>query len=140
MSDKVTVQTIDSLQNQTSAIQKLNSNFSVLAEKIDTLLSRDGDTPNQMESSLDMNSNRILNLPEPINNTEPVRRVDLNEVVLGGVPNLSIDDSKIANLSASKLIGTVSNNQLANMPQATVKGRATGAGTGEPVNLTANLS
>ena len=111
MSDKVTVQTIDSLQNQTSAIQKLNSNFSVLAEKIDTLLSRDGDTPNQMESSLDMNSNRILNLPEPINNTEPVRRVDLNEVVLGGVPNLSIDDSRIANLSASKLIGTVSNNQ-----------------------------
>ena len=77
MSDKVTVQTVDSLQNQTSALNKINSNFTVLADKIDTLLSRDGDTPNQMESVLDMNSNRIINLPVPENTTEPVRLAEI---------------------------------------------------------------
>lgn len=95
MAEKVTVQTIDSLQNQTSAILKLNANFNALAEKIDDLVSRDGDSPNQMESAIDMNSYRITNLPEPINGTEPARKVDLDEAVLGAIPDLSIDTEKI---------------------------------------------
>ena len=39
----------------------LNSNFEALRDAFDNTLSRDGSTPNQMESDLDMNSNDILN-------------------------------------------------------------------------------
>jgi hypothetical protein len=187
MSDKVTIQTVDSLQNQVSALSKINANFEALADKIDTLLSRDGDTPNQMESNLDMNSYRITNLPEPINSTEPVRKIDLDEAVLatipeGGTPGLidgdkgditvsssgtvwtidnnSVSTSKIADTAvttikitdgaitegkiASNAITTakvldsnITNAKLANMAQATVKGRPSAAGTGTSVDLTA---
>jgi hypothetical protein len=138
MSDKVTVQTVDSLQNQTSALNKINSNFTVLADKIDTLLSRDGDTPNQMESVLDMNSNRIINLPVPENTTEPVRLAEIQTLVSGGIPEGSIDGDRITvgTLPENRIEGKVSNSKLTDMAQATVKGRASGSGTGPPVDLT----
>lgn len=48
------------------------------------VLSRDGVVPNQMQSNLDMNSNRILNLPDPVSDHEPLTlgrgRNFLNEV------------------------------------------------------------
>lgn len=44
-------------------------------------LSRDGSTPNQMGANLDMNSFRVLNLPQPIAGTEPVRLEDLNTFI-----------------------------------------------------------
>ena len=138
MSDKVTVQTVDSLQNQTSALNKINSNFSVLADKIDTLLSRDGDTPNQMEGVLDMNSNRIINLPVPENTTEPARLAEIQTLVSGGIPEGSIDGDRITvgTLPENRIEGKVSNSKLNDMAQATVKGRASGSGTGPPVDLT----
>ena len=138
MSDKVTVQTVDSLQNQTSALNKINSNFTVLADKIDTLLSRDGDTPNQMESVLDMNSNRIINLPVPENTTEPVRLAEIQTLVSGGIPEGSIDGDRITvgTLPENRIEGKVSNSKLTDMAQATVKGRASGSGTGPPIDLT----
>lgn len=95
MSDKITLQTIGSLQNQTEALTKINANFDDIAEKIDTLLSRDGDTPNQMEANLDMNSYRITNLPAPVNTTEPARLAEIQELVSGGIPAGSIDGDRI---------------------------------------------
>jgi hypothetical protein len=117
MSDKVTIQTVDSLQNQVSALTKINANFEALADKIDTLLSRDGDTPNQMESNLDMNSYRVTNLPEPIDNTEPIRKIDFEEAVF-------------------ESIGIISNTNLANMPESRIKMRAAGTGNGPPIDGT----
>lgn len=180
MSDKVTIQTVESLQNQISALLKINANFNALADKIDDLVSRDGDTPNQMESNLDMNSYKITNLPKPINNTEPVRKIDLDEAVLGDfdigsiilsqvlpdgdkgditvsssgtvwtIDNNSVSTPKIADTAVTAIKITdgavtntkvadsaITNAKLANMVQATVKGRASGAGTGPAVDLTA---
>lgn len=54
----------------------LNADFEIIEEAINNTLSRDGTGPNQMEAELDMNSNRILNLPEPISDLEPARRID----------------------------------------------------------------
>ncbi len=50
--------------------------------------------------------------------------------------NIITDGPYGASLPTSKLTGTLSNAQLANMAQATIKGRAAGAGTGAPTDLT----
>lgn len=150
MSDKVTLQTIDSLQNQISALSKLNSNFTVLAEKLDTLLSRDGDTPNQLEANIDMNSYRITNLPAPSAQNEPARLKDIQDIVFGGVVDNTIDTDKLQNdsVTADKLAANsvttikiadanVTNAKLSSMAEATFKMRAAGSGTGAPIDGTA---
>ena len=60
MASKITLNSISDFSF--SAIAVINQNFTDLANKIDTLLSRDGDTPNAMEGDLDMDSNDILNV------------------------------------------------------------------------------
>lgn len=105
MSDKLTLTELASLQNQTSAINTINNNFDLVAEKLDTLLSRDGDTPNQMEASLDMNSNRITNLPEPVSVHEPARLQDIRDIVSDGVAANTLDGDviQIGTLPADRL-------------------------------------
>ena len=49
-----------------------NSNNTVLEETLENSLSRDGTSPNSMESQLDMNGYRLTNLPDAVNNQEPV--------------------------------------------------------------------
>lgn len=46
----------------------LNDNMDKIEAEFNNSLSRDGSTPNQMESDLDMNSNHILNIPDPTKN------------------------------------------------------------------------
>jgi len=60
-----------------TTISSLNTELEKIAFAEEGLLSRKGESPNQMESDLDMNSNRILNLAEPVNPTEPLRLKDL---------------------------------------------------------------
>jgi len=57
---------IASLTNEQSALAALNSNYAVLEAFSDTVLSRDGTTPNQMNADLDMNSKKILNIGDPL--------------------------------------------------------------------------
>lgn len=56
----------------------INENFDKLERYVnESLLNRDSkdeNEPNHMEIDLDMNSNRILNLPVPINDSEPVQK------------------------------------------------------------------
>jgi hypothetical protein len=82
--DKISLTTFASLQNDTSATADLNFNFSTIQTAFDNTLSRDGTSPNQMGSSLDMNSNRIMNLPLPISSFEPLRLVDVSTISGGG--------------------------------------------------------
>lgn len=49
---------------------KLNANFSRIETAFDNTLSRDGSGPNTMEASLDMNSNRLINLGDPVDNSD----------------------------------------------------------------------
>ncbi len=70
---KVTVTSLTNLQDELTAVSRINNNISALATAIENTLSRDGTSPNTMGASLDMNSQRIINLPVPISNTEPVR-------------------------------------------------------------------
>lgn len=47
------------------SIDALNANFTALTAAFDNTLSRDGTSPNAMLANLDMNSQRIVNLPTP---------------------------------------------------------------------------
>lgn len=78
---KLTLADLTSLTNQQSAVSTINSNSALIETALENTLSRDGTTPNEMESDLDMNGNRILNLPEPLDDTEPLRLIDAQPFV-----------------------------------------------------------
>jgi hypothetical protein len=84
MTDKIVLANPASFQNDATAVAATASNNSLITAAFDNTLSRDGTSPNQMLSTLDMNSNREINLPNPISVTEPVTLGYLNGVLAGG--------------------------------------------------------
>lgn len=52
--------------------ETLNANFEALETALQDALSRSGDSPNDMETDLDMQAHRIYNLPNAVANGEPV--------------------------------------------------------------------
>jgi hypothetical protein len=101
---KVTLQDVANLQNETTAVATLNANFSAIETALDSLLSRDGTAPNTLTADLDMNSNRILNLPEPQSELEPARLADLNEAV----GNVTLVDDLIADAAEAVALAQAS--------------------------------
>jgi len=81
---KVTLADVGSLIDATTAATTINNNNAAIVAAVDNTLSRDGTSPNTMASTIDMNGNRIVNLPLPITVDEPVRLVDLNTFSGGG--------------------------------------------------------
>jgi hypothetical protein len=82
---KLTLNDINNISgNPTSAEQLLNANFTAIEEAIDKTLSRDGTLPNALEAALDANSQRIVNLPYALSNTEPVTLAQVMAIVTGG--------------------------------------------------------
>lgn len=77
MTDKVVLTNLANLQNETTAVNAINANSAAITAAMDITLSRDGTSPNSMLSTLDMNSNRIINLPQAISIQEPLRLEDL---------------------------------------------------------------
>jgi hypothetical protein len=71
--------TIDTLQSGFRSVESLNSNFTEIETALENTLSRDGTSPNQMEAAIDMNSNRIINLPAPASSAEPARLQDVTD-------------------------------------------------------------
>jgi hypothetical protein len=108
MTDKITLTTFGSLQNDTSATSDLNSNFSTIVSAIDNTLSRDGTSPNQMGANLDMNSNRILNLPLPVNSAEPLRLQDA--ALLNGGGTITSEPLPIGGTTGQVLAKNSNNN------------------------------
>lgn len=74
---KITLSSVTNPQDLTSLASTINSNSTTIVNAIDNTLSRDGTAPNQMQSSLDMNSNQILNLPAPGTVNSPARLIDV---------------------------------------------------------------
>ncbi len=73
---KITLNNFNTLQNS-SIISTLNTNNALIENAVENTLSKDGTSPNQMSSDLDMNSFNILNLPTPNTLNSPVRLVDI---------------------------------------------------------------
>ncbi len=68
---KLVTSDLSSLSNQTTAISTINSNFNAVDTAMENTLSRDGTSPNAMGAQLDMNSNKIINLPDALTDQEP---------------------------------------------------------------------
>ena len=69
----------------------INTNFTNVEIALDTMLSRSNSTDNAMSIPLDMNSNRILNLPAASFSTDPVRVTDLSSLVTG----ISVNEANV---------------------------------------------
>ena len=80
---KLSLTDLASLTNETSAIAAINNNNTLVENALENTLSRDGTSPNSMNSNLDMNSYRIQNLPIPIGGTEPIRKNEFDETLAG---------------------------------------------------------
>lgn len=76
--------TLTDIQGSYAAPSKINANNTAIELAVENTLSRDGTGPNEMNANLDMNQNRILNLPQPVNGTEPLRLADLAGIDFSG--------------------------------------------------------
>lgn len=82
---KLTLNDIADLQNENSAVTAINYNNSLIEDAVEKTLTRTGTSPNSMSTNLDMNSFRIINLPEPTSSNEPARLIDIpNSVTYAG--------------------------------------------------------
>lgn len=77
---KITLSNIGTGTAFQTAITTVNSNNDAIETAFENTLSRDGTTPNTMQSNLDMNSYRLMNLPTPTNASEPLRLGDITDV------------------------------------------------------------
>ena len=68
---KTDIKRIDSLtHNDTAATKNINDNFAALQAGIEDSLSRTGKTPNFMDAELDMNTYRIINVGDAVDDTD----------------------------------------------------------------------
>lgn len=97
---KVTINSLNTLSNETAAIDTINSNVNALATAIENTISRDGTSPNTMEANLDMNSNRIYNLPDATLDHEPVTYGQFTDAI-GVADAVDAEEAKLAAQAAA---------------------------------------
>lgn len=84
-----------------------NANNALIEAALENTLSRDGTTPNQMGANLDMNSNRILNLSQPLNSSEAARLADV-QAAISGLPTANlIPFTPYANIASNTVQGAI---------------------------------
>jgi hypothetical protein len=82
---KVTLTTISNIGgNPASAQNNINSNFAAIAAYLEETLSRNGLTPNEMDTTVDMNSNQVINVGAPTSDNSAARLIDITAAVGGG--------------------------------------------------------
>lgn len=74
---KVVLTNPTSFVSDASAVAQTTTNHLALEAAIENTLSRDGTGPNSMGADFDMNGHRVLNLPQPMSDSEPARLVDI---------------------------------------------------------------
>lgn len=73
MANKIEIEKLDSLSaNDAAAVLAINNNFTTIQEAINNTLSRDGTVPNFMDADIDLNTHRIINGGEPVEDLDYV--------------------------------------------------------------------
>lgn len=78
---KLTLNDVDSLANTASAKQTINDNSTAIETAVENTLSRDGTAPNAMSADLDMGGNQILNVADPVADTDAVNKRSVGDLV-----------------------------------------------------------
>ena len=87
-------------------VPEINSELEKIATAQEDFLSLDGETPNAMRSNLDMNSNRIINLPVPVEDNDVLRLIDLNPIASTAIASLFDANEELLIVSAAQVIFT----------------------------------
>lgn len=142
---KLTLNDIVNLESESTVIQTINGNNQAVEDAVQNTLSLDGTAPNAMGAVLDMNSNRIINLPVPASDTDAARRVDLTgllNITNETVPALSGNTGKFLSNNGTILVWTAiasssfltPANNLSDVSSPSVSRGNLGLGTGATVN------
>ena len=75
------IETLSPINASYTGITKLNSHLDKITTALENTLSRDGSTPNQMEADFDLNSNRIINVLEPVNGGDVATKTYVDTLV-----------------------------------------------------------
>lgn len=101
---KITLPSITSGFYSTTA---LNQAFTDIEAAIENTVSRDGTAPNNMSGDLDMNSNRITNLPEPVNLNEVARLQDVVNGIAGASTANLVSFTPYSTIAATTVQGAI---------------------------------
>ena len=98
---KVDIKRLDSVtSNDTTATALINDNFKALQDAVENTLSRDGSTPNFMDADLDMNSYKIINCGEAVDDNDIVTYKQIKDSI-GGAVQAAQDAASSATAAAS---------------------------------------
>lgn len=123
---KLTLSDPVNLQNESTFITTIATNNAAIETAMENTLSRDGTTPNTMSASLDMNSNRIINLPAPAADNDPARRIDV-----GNAPGFASAAAASATAAATSATNASTSATNAASSAAAASTSATNAATSE---------
>lgn len=105
---KLELESLGSLENQTTALQVLNLNFERIEAALENTFSRDGEAPNYIDNDVDVNSHRVINLGAPQSGSDAARYVDVVEALaadgLTAIPNMTGNQAKIMGNDGSILV------------------------------------
>ena len=85
--------------NEASVIAAINANSALIETAIENTLSRDGTAPNTMTADIDLNSNKVINVDTPTNNTDAATKKYVDDILVGSgavsAPADPGDDGKV---------------------------------------------
>lgn len=94
---KLTFTDLTSLANPTSFLNTLNANFALIETFSDTILNRNGTAPNTLTATLDVNSQRLINLVDPTDPQEPATKAYVDDIVTAAGSEVVGAGSSVAN-------------------------------------------
>lgn len=106
---KLTTTDLVTLVNDTSAVATINANNAAIEAAMEKTLSRDGTSPNTMSAELDMNSNFIINSPDPTQDTHLITK-GYGDANFGGAASTSAAASAAAALVSENNAATSASN------------------------------
>ncbi len=104
---KLSLVDLTSLANAGSAVNTLNENFAAIEAALENTVSRDGTTPNEMLADLDMNSNSLLNVADPVAETDGVNLRSIRPLVADAVSDI-VEEALTAGHVVEKYTATAS--------------------------------
>lgn len=114
---KLNLANLANLQNEQTAVTTINANNDAIEAALELTLTRQFIIPNHMDTVLDMNLNRIINLPKPISDLEPVRKLDLDLAILGGgtgepIIGVTSIDGEVGSITTGVTLITTPGNEI----------------------------